>query len=273
MKKYVAMLAVIAVFVFAASANAVLVGVSGNVNGDAPAGSNILGPAEAAGSVPLPNWNDLVWPGNGTTTWSDVNDSAGAPTTVDITIQNSDTRDGGATVGADANIKMVSTRAPAHFSDSSNNFYGAPTHMKLEEISATTGGAPYDLYVYLTAAFTGTGELVVDAGTANFGRGMNGHGAPWPGTIGNYGFNVPDPDYDANNGFISGQNMVVVPGRTEDSINIQMYPYFGGFFNGGQFQGVQIVWEGAGNGGVVIPEPAGLGVVGLALLAVRRRRS
>ena len=62
---------------------------------------------------------------------------------------------------------------------------------------------------------------------------------------------------------------------TNDSIVIKVTPdhWATGWNVTSVFTGFQIVGEVAAGGEPVIPEPVGLGLVGLALLAVRKRRS
>jgi hypothetical protein len=92
---------------------------------------------------------------------------------------------------------------------------------------------------------TGTGgEVVVDDDPAVFGRGYNGHGAPWTGSVANLGYFMGNPAYDATTGFVEGQNYLRLADRNEDVLNFQPYPFFGPFFNSIMITGMQIVGSG-----------------------------
>ena len=92
---------------------------------------------------------------------------------------------------------------------------------------------------------TGNGQtLVVDDNAQAYGRGYNGHGSPWIGNVANLSLNMSNPPYDANVGFVEGRNFVKLTGLTQDTINLQPYPHFGGFFNSLGIVGVQIVGSG-----------------------------
>jgi hypothetical protein len=66
--------------------------------------------------------------------------------------------------------------------------------------------------------------------------------------------------YDANEGFVEGDNFVKLLDLTEDTLNFQPYPNFGPEFNSVGITGIQIV------GAVPEPSTFSLAMVGLLSL-------
>jgi hypothetical protein len=134
---------------------------------------------------------------------------------------------------------------------SKNHAFGPNAAYLLENLNATFPQG-YDVYLYtqMWSFGTGTGsDIVVDDNSAVYGRGYNGHGPAWTGNVANLGLNMTNQAYDANEGFVEGDNFVKLLGRTEDTLNFQPYPNFGPFFNSVGITGIQVVGVG------VIPEP------------------
>jgi len=266
---------VVAVGVFAASASAKTVSINIASNSDR---SFDVAPGDLAGAVPAPNWNNALLSHGGTVGAGGLVDDSGTPTTAMVIEQRSaDTRDAAVAGPVDANTNMYNKLAPHVSVDNSRNFaFGPNVSTRLTNLNAEFPGG-YDMHLYLSNwsfSSNGSGEIVVYNDPTKHGRGYNGHGLPWTDGIANLPYNLmPQPTYDSAQGIIEGDNYVKLLGLSDDTIVLQPYPYVHlTGFNSIAITGLQFV-ELGGEEPVVVPEPAGLGLIGLALLAVRKRRS
>ena len=144
MKKYVAILAVLAVLVFALPADAKIISL--NIHDAADAAGPVVG---VAGAVPAGNWNNLDYTG-GDVTYGPaglLDDSGAAATSMSLRQTSGNDRRNGAVVGVDNNTPMYATKAPASATDSGNNFLGGNVHTLLDGLAAEfpTG---YDVHLY-----------------------------------------------------------------------------------------------------------------------------
>ena len=275
MKKYVAILAVLAVLVFALPADAKIVSINIASNSDR---SKDVGPGDLAGAVPAPNWNNAPLSHGGTVAAGGLVDDSAVPTTAMVIEQRSgDTRNAAVAGAPDVNTNMYEALAPHVSVDNSRNFaFGPNVSTRLTNLNAEFPGG-YDLHLYLSNwsfSGNGAGEIVVYNDPTKYGRGYDGHNPPWTDGIANLPYNLmPQPTYDSSQGIVLGDNYVKLEGLSDDTIVLQPYPYVHlTGFNAIAITGLQLVAP-EEDEEPVIPEPAGLGVVGLALLSLRKRRS
>ena len=284
MKKTMAIVLAVAMGAFAASANAGSVSIdfwSTGWGNPLPA----LTPGEAAGLVPKTNWNSLTYSPNATnppSVWGGIVDVAAAATTMQVRTTAWDGR-AQLVVGSDPNAKMMSGCAPSPFNSSSDpHLYAA---VEMTNILASVGAAEYDLIIYIG---NGIGFPTGSYGNMHLTTHWSDSNGPVPppGILATKPYatlNSPFtgtssvPVYDPGVGFIDASlgagNYVKFEGRTEDYLVIQPEMINSNSnFHGVSIEGIQLIVPDAG-GGEVIPEPAGLGLVGLALLGLRRRRS
>jgi hypothetical protein len=233
-------LAVVVAFgLFATSTNADTVSIN-IADGTHPVG-------DGAGVVPANHWNNLNY--QGTTTFTDLEDSKGAETTLKLSVMSGDRRVGATGPNADVNTDLYWGFTAFIATDNlpSKNFaFGPNTAYLLENLNATFPRG-YDVYLYtqMWSFGTGTGsDIVVDDNSDVFGRGYNGHGPAWTGSVANLGLNMTNQAYDANEGFVEGDNFVKLLDLNEDTLNFQPYPNFGPHFNSVGITGIQIVGAG-----------------------------
>jgi len=276
MKKLVALMLVVAFGVFAASASAETVSI--NVE----SGNNTLASADVAGKVPSDNWNNVTVAGgpSGTYPGPVVNSSGGATSMV------IDWDPGYAVLWADPvsgsgpNVTMMGGSSMTTIGNHRAEVMGV-CQVQLTNVVASVGGS-YDLYVYYGIGLGGgPGNMLLSgAGTfdGNYPTGGEILGLIAYQTLSS-NYTSPNssglPVYDSTTGFIYGSpgpgNYVKFEGVALDTVVITPQiapagPYHD--FDGTSIQGIQVVGP-----ETIVPEPAGLGLIGLALLAVRTKRS
>lgn len=216
---------------------------------------NVGGATDIAGVVPAGYWYNTFDNNTQTFAFSDMIGSDGAGTSIDMTAVGFGLFSVvGAAPGQDADTTWNRNMLNG-YSNAGATVSPAVSTMSISDISATLLDG-YSIYVYFSSDVAGRTGTVSD-GTTTFdfsavgAASVTGPNALLTPTVSTTGLN-PTANY------------AVFAGLTGDTQTITVdIPDFGGL------AGVQIVGE------MVIPEPASLGLIGLAgvLLAVRRRRS
>ncbi len=281
MKKLAAIMAMVGlVCVLSASADA------GSISLNFKSDGNDVATFEMAGLVPKLNWNNLEYASNANnppSVWGGIVDEDPAATPMGVRATAWDGRPQ-PVVGADPNARMMEGRGPSPFNSSSDpHLYAA---VELTNILASVGASEYDVIIYI-----GNG---IGGNTGSFGNmhltthwSNNNGPVPPPGILATKSYATLAspftgtsgvPVYDPGVGFIDASlgpgNYVLFEGRTEDYLVIQPEMLQSqSNFHGVSIEGIQLIVEGGGPGpGGVIPEPAGLGLVGLALLGLTRKK-
>ena len=279
MKRVMAICAIVALMAMPAYAATVSINLQDGVN-------RLLAPADSAGVVPAINWNNHVSGVSGETGPTALLDDSAAGTGLSVvshTTYGPNTTE--LTAGAGPNVTMMSGMGLESISISGNH-YG---QLEVSGGVHTAMGAAYDVYVYFGTAYNSVGGEMGSYGNivlSGAGTYTNTTGGDVPaGTAMPYRTlssastgTAGVPVYDAGVGFLPSDgatpgNYVMFPGVTEETLVITgQFTGGGTWFPTVNIIGVQIVGP-QDEPEPVIPEPAGLGLVGLALLGLRRRRS
>jgi MYXO-CTERM domain-containing protein len=234
--------------------------------------TNLMAPGDVAGFVPAANWNNVTGL-NGV--GIGLNDDGGNPTGVTLDFQH------------DAAGYINNTSTSGSLGD----------NLMMNSGGRTIGGGYGELYSQtllsgLNAEFPNGYDVYVYFGDANYNF-MWGNGVLYESTAADYTLDIHQPNAGAplanvtdsqtyntpeglvfNGTWTAGQNYVAFTGKSLDAVCYTAWETGGGTFWVSEVNGIQIVGEDAGGGGdAPIAEPTGLGLVGLALTALRRRRS
>ena len=261
------LVAVVAVGLFAGSANANVISINFHD------GSNALAASDVAGLSAANNWNNFsTEQASGA-----LIDNAGAATSVTLSTDGfAHQTCNASTGGSAANQTMMNSGLlslqPINYST------GYEYAQALLQGLDTEFPDGYSVYLYfgdLSWGWAGSATSYVresnTAGDFNSGN-QNPSSFPTAGEVASATFTAGTNGTVYSGAFSSGANYVKWTGRTAGtavySIDPVGSPPTGGGFSTAILTGIQIVSE-----GVPIPEPAGLGLIGVALLGLRRRRS
>ena len=275
MKKVIAVMLIVAMGAFAASANAGLVQHVISINiAKADTSMDIL-PAETAGFLPLQNWNNV--PGvNGAYGGTIVNE-AGTVTTATWEQGGSDTHmaDPDVTGLTTPDARLYGGGAPVSSAMSSGwgtTWWSDWSQFRMTNVLAALGGATsYEIHFYVSQPAGGL-LTYMEQWVGNSGWGNQAPPTTEPVVAAGHWAAF---SYDGN---FTGENHYVMPDVAEDTLIITAremgWPFPDFQWKSMQLEGIQIIGSPVFDAPpVTVPEPAGLGIVGLALLAVRRRRS
>ena len=266
MKRTIAVMLIMAMGVFAASADAKTISINFSVGA-----SDDLAPADIAGVVPAANWNNV----NGMLSGAVMNDSTGAATTV--TLDNygfSINTDNPPTGGTAPNQAMMNSGLLQGVLGGSGTYTG---QVMLQNLAAEMA-LGYDVYLYVGDSSWGhmagaTADVYESNTAADFTA------APGGPVLANVtqtiGFTGAANGTAFGGAYVAGSNYVKFAGKSAALAVYQVWATSAGggaSWSGSMLNGMQIVGE-EPPPDPGIPEPAGLGLVGLALLAVRKRRS
>jgi MYXO-CTERM domain-containing protein len=291
MKKVLVIMAVALVLAWSGSAMAVLKVVSINVSTNTT--TNTLVAADVAGVVPVTNWNNVGSDTTGTPYAGTIIDKDGNATTLGYQSSGRVPNSVELVVGSDANVTMMSGMGIRSIYGDSGNHYA---QMEMTNVWASLGGATtYDVYLYYGMGYNqshligqfhgGYGNMLASSGeytdattdypsatiVQSVAYGTMGGSSATP-SLGN------DPAYDTSVGFVisttlGGGNYAKFTGLTLDTLvltPVENAATYG--WNGCVVLGIQLVAN-LPDPPVPIAEPAGLGLLGVALLALKRRRS
>ncbi len=235
-KSFINTLAVTGLLIATGSANAETIGV--NFGSERRA----VGPAQSAGVIAQTNWNNASGP---TAIVTDVNNGAGAATTVDVEWASRNTWKTQAANG-DGNTNMMH----GYLDDGNGGF-----SVTVSEIAYAT----YDVYIYLSTdmkkgAYTNT--ATINGGTQYYAKTHVSKYKPVTSLIQATGTTIPTPTVNAN--------YILFTGVTGSSFTIDGAKKAGN--NRSTIAGFQIVES------VAIPEPASLVLLSLGGLTMLKRK-
>ena len=260
MKKLTTLVAIMAVFGFVASpAMAALIALGLNYTNS----SNDLGAADQAGISGFTNWNNLYdqrgAPGN--TQFRTAGELLLSDGTFDPTAKIDSWAAGDGNSWGDPPPAVVSTVYPGDTTlwaigsrDYSPSAAGQTITLSGLSTTFANGFSVITYQDYLVGPVS-AGNVTVTATGGPYSAGWS--------LVNTSGFN-------ADFGSFGHTVNIPIPAGV-DLVSINFHPTSGAAFAQATLLGIQIVGE--VEGGELVPEPAGLGLIGLALLAVRRRRS
>ena len=260
--------------------------------------TNILAPGDVAGVVQEPNWNNVDFWTNATNPEGHdedpspvIVDNAGNPTGVVVRTSAWDGREEntGAVPSSGPSSVMMRGRGPSPFNSSSDPhlYCGVEVSNVLDAIDATE----YDLVIYIGSGMgwqdSGSyGNMIItDYFSENHANGsvppptildQDGYATLYTNFTGTHDrpvFSEFGEGWVLSTGGVPG-NYMLFEGLTLDRFVIQPQMINSASnFHAVSIPGFQILRRTQEPPPPVIPEPAGLGLVGIALLAMRRRRS
>jgi len=291
MKKVLVIMAVALVLAWSASAMAALKVVSINFyNNDGYGATNTLVASDSAGSVAATNWNNLSISKNSEVTLSNLVDDSGTGTGLNAAASPGYAANGTELVsGTGADVMMMSGAGFESINPSTPRYAQLLVSGSTDGVY-TTMGAAYDVIVYIGSGYNNTGGVMGSFGNILLSADgyTSGVDNDYPSsplmTAGYRTLNSAStgsagvPTYSTSTGWVlsnnaTAGNYVLFTGVTAETLVIT--PQFTGggtWFPTVNVLGIQIVAT------IVdpeppVPEPAGLGLLGVALLALKRRRS
>jgi MYXO-CTERM domain-containing protein len=266
MKKLIAVMLIVAVGMFAASADAKTISINFDTGG-----ANVLAPADIAGVVPAANWNNVTAMVSGQV----LVDSTGAATTATLDSYSFSLNTANASTGGTApNQAMMNEGLLQGVLGGSGTYTG---QVMLQNLAAEMA-LGYDVYLYVGDSswghMAGATANVYESNTAADFTGVQG-GPVLANVTQTIGFTGAANGTVFNGTYSAGGNYVQFTGKSAALAVYQVWATSAGggaSWSGAMLHGMQIVGE-EPPPEPGVPEPAGLGLVGLALLAVRKRRS